>query len=155
METKQLRNIAKEIWVPNVVAYRRYDEHTNELYEKHQVSILKCETGYVFQESVFLTKITPGIVQYIAESEYVHMNGGGIDLLDNVSKYACNYTGYINTEYYFSYTAFIRVLIALTLDIGNGILLKYIVQCRFLQALDTLRSIRMIMANLRPKAWQM
>ncbi len=132
LETKQLRSIAKEIWVPNVFTYKRYDEHTNELYEERQVRILKCETGDAFPESVFTPKILPGTIQYIAENKYVHVSGGGIDMLDNVSKYASNFTGYINAGNYFTYTAFIRVLIALTLGVCAGMLLRNFVKSRFL-----------------------
>ena len=132
LETKQVRHIAKEIWVPNVFTYKRYDEHTNELYEERQVSVLKCLTGAAFPESVFSPKILPGTIQYIAKNEYIHVSGGGIDMLDNVSKYASHYTGNINSGNYFSGTAFIRVLIALSLGIGIGLLLKNIVKSRFL-----------------------
>ena len=131
METQQLKNIAKEIWVSSVFAIKRYDERSNELHEERQVRIFKCETGVVFQESVFTPKKSSGTIIYIAENENVHMSGCGKDMLDNVSKYARNYNGYINTEYYFFYASLLRVLIALTFGIGTGILLNNTVKCRF------------------------
>ena len=78
-----------------------------------------------FPESVFLLKIPPVTIQCVSGNKYAHGSEGDIYMLDNVSKYASNETGYINAEYYFYYAALIRPLIELTLVIGAGILLKF------------------------------